>query len=204
MVVLVEMIVPYSYKFGKDINNNGLCDVDLRNLRVIEGRISGFMKKEKVLISSCLLGECVRYDGKGGTLGQDFLNCLTRDFELVPFCPECAGGLPTPRPPAEILGGEGSDVLAGDAQVTTAGGDDVTVQFVVGARAALECCQKEQIAICVLKERSPSCGSGYIYDGSFNKTLRPGRGVTAALLASEGVNVFSDEEFERFSQLNSV
>ena len=162
------------------------------------------MRKEKVLISSCLLGECVRYDGQGGTLDHDFLSCLTSGFDLVPFCPECTGGLPTPRPPAEIVGGEGSDVLAGKAKVISTGGDDVTAPFIAGARAALEHCVKEKITLCVLKERSPSCGTRYIYNGAFNKALRPGRGVTAALLASEGVDVFSDEEFERFRQFHLV
>ncbi len=167
---------------------------------IVEDLRNDLMRKEKVLISSCLLGECVRYDGKGGALDQNFLNVLKSNLELVSFCPEYAGGLPTSRPPAEITGGEGSDVLYFNAKVVTADGENVTEQFIAGGREALACCVKEGIKYAVLKERSPSCGVRYIYDGSFNKTIRQGRGVAAALLAAKGVHVFSDEEYIRFKQ----
>ena len=109
-------------------------------------------------------------------------------------CPEVDGGLGTPRPPAEIVGGDGADVLAGRARVLTAGGADVTAAYVEGARRALRAAQEAGATRAILKTRSPSCGKGDIYDGSFSRSLRAGDGVTAALLAEHGIEVLRDDE----------
>ena len=140
---------------------------------------------EKVLVSACLLGYTCRYDGR---------HCRARDLdvgpaELIPFCPEQAGGLPTPRKPAEIVDGDGEDVLDGKARVRTECGTNVTAQFLKGAQAALKLCQELDIKRALLKARSPSCGVSAIYDGAFRGTTRPGAGVTAALLRRHGIHV---------------
>ncbi len=111
---------------------------------------------------------------------------------VLPFCPETAGGLPIPRPPAEISGGTGGDVLSGDAMVLTRLGEDVTENFVTGARHALAAVELFDIRAAVLKEGSPSCGPTRIYDGSFRDRRVPGQGVAAALLAANKVTVFNE------------
>lgn len=109
-------------------------------------------------------------------------------------CPEEDGGLATPRPAAEIRGGDGSDVLDGRARVVTEGGVDVTEAYLEGARIALERAREAGARTAILKSRSPSCGRGCIYDGSFSRTLKEGEGVTAALLEREGIQVLTEEE----------
>ena len=150
---------------------------------------------EKVLISACLLGERVRYDGRGFAV-SGWLERWTREGRVVPLCPEVAGGLPVPRPPAEIERGAGSDVLAGNARLATREGVDVTAHFLAGATIALQTARREGIRVAVLKARSPSCGSGRIYDGTFSGTLRDGDGTTAALLRANGVAVFDESQLE--------
>jgi len=117
--------------------------------------------------------------------------------KALPVCPEKLGGLPMPRPPAEIQGGDGRDVLEGRARVVNREGMDVTPAFTAGARATLELARRHGIRIAILKERSPSCGSTAIYDGSFSGQTRSGQGVTAALLRSHGVKVFNEETWKR-------
>jgi uncharacterized protein YbbK (DUF523 family) len=112
----------------------------------------------------------------------------------VLVCPEEDGGLGTPRPAAEIVGGDGADVLKGTARVLTKGGVDVTEEYLAGARYAVEAARAAGAESAILKARSPSCGSGCIYDGSFSRTLKGGDGVTAALLRAEGVEVFSEQD----------
>ena len=109
-------------------------------------------------------------------------------------CPEVDGGLGTPRPAAEITGGDGADVLAGRARVVTRDGRDVTEAYVAGARRALEAARAAGAETAILKARSPSCGKGAVYDGSFSRALQSGDGVTAALLAKSGIRVVTDEE----------
>ncbi|MDD2059835.1 DUF523 domain-containing protein [Pseudomonas sp. GD03860] len=149
----------------------------------------------KVLVSACLLGQPVRYDGRSSG-HPDLLQQWQGEGRIVPLCPEVAGGLPTPRPPAEIPGGQGGAVLEGEAQVITVGGEDVTAQFVAGAQLALELVRKHGIRIAVLKAGSPSCGNQLTYDGTFSGTKVAGEGVTTALLRREGVLVFSELELE--------
>ena len=150
----------------------------------------------KILISACLLGEPVRYDGGGKLVRDDRLEAWQREGRLVPFCPEVAGGLGTPRPPAELVGGSGGDVLAGRATVRTAAGDDVGAAFRRGAALALALAQRAGIRIAILKARSPSCGSDGIYDGSHQRRLVPGVGVAAAALQQAGVRVFHEGQLE--------
>ena len=150
----------------------------------------------KILISACLLGERVRYHGGDAALSDTILDRWRREGRLVPFCPEVAGGLSVPRPPAEIQGAGGPAVLDGTARVVTSGGADVTEAFRAGARAALEAAVREGARIAVLKDASPSCGSRTIYDGTFAGRRRPGAGVTAALLAERQVRVFNEDELE--------
>lgn len=143
----------------------------------------------KILVSACLLGEAVRYDG-----GHQFCDDpRLRDWQergwLVPVCPEVLGGLPTPRSPAEIQNGDGSAVLLGIAHVRTQSGLDVTTQFISGATKALECAQAQNVVLAVLASRSPSCGSSVIYSGNFDGVKRPGMGVTTALLRAHGIRV---------------
>ena len=151
---------------------------------------------EKILISACLVGRKVRYDGEASTPQGEWIQRWRRQGRLVPVCPEVAGGLAVPRLPAELVGGDGEDVLDGRATLCTAGGEDVTQAFVDGAHRALEVARREAIRVAILKARSPSCGAAQVYDGTFSKTLQVGMGVAAALLRREGIVVFSDEELD--------
>ncbi len=150
----------------------------------------------KILISACLVGQYCRYDGGTCSLGAQQLEALARHFEPVPYCPEVEGGLPTPRVPAEIQGGAGADVLAGRASVRNRNGEDVTEAYLTGAEKAAALVKREGIRLAVLKARSPACGSGQIYDGSFSGRLIPGDGVTAAKLREMGVQIYSEENLQ--------
>ncbi|MFJ9552671.1 DUF523 domain-containing protein [Nocardiopsis sp. NPDC101807] len=149
----------------------------------------------KVLVSACLMGRKVRYDGRSKTIGDDRVARWREEGRLVVHCPEIAGGLPVPRPPAEIEpGATAADVLAGRARILTPEGADVTEHFVRGARAALATVREHGVEVAVLKESSPSCGSRQVYDGTFGGRKLAGAGVTAQLLRDHGVAVFNEEE----------
>ena len=157
----------------------------------------------KVLVSRCLLGHRVRYDGgASGPYAQ--LAQWQAEGRVIALCPEVAGGLPTPRAAAEIPGGQGREVLAGRAPVLTAEGEDVTAAFVSGAQQALELVGRHGIRIAILKANSPSCGNVQTYDGSFSGVKVEGQGVTAALLAEAGVQVFSELELEEAARALAV
>lgn len=147
---------------------------------------------EPVLVSACLAGRACRYDGAANP--DDEVARLVAEGRAVLVCPEEDGGLGTPRPPAEIVGGDGHDVLEGSARVVTASGTDVTDEYVRGAHIALEVARRTGAREAVLKSRSPSCGKGCIYDGSFSRTEKEGDGVTAALLAREGIRIRTEAE----------
>ncbi|WP_397455383.1 DUF523 domain-containing protein [Pseudomonas versuta] len=150
---------------------------------------------QKVLVSRCLLGHRVRYDGgASGPYGQ--LARWQDEGRIIALCPEVAGGLPTPRAPAEIPGGQGLDVLNGKAPVMTSEGEDVTAAFMDGAQQALALVNRHGIRIAILKANSPSCGNVQTYDGSFSGVKVEGQGVTAALLAGAGVQVFSELQLD--------
>ncbi|NOH24846.1 DUF523 domain-containing protein [Vibrio europaeus] len=152
---------------------------------------------EKVLVSSCLVGNKVRYNASCLSIPEPDFHWLQSNTELVIFCPEVSAGLPTPRAPAEIISGKGIDVLSGSANVVGDDGIDVTAQFVVGAENALKRCRQQQIKYAVLAEGSPSCGSSKIYDGTFSGTKITGSGVTAALLERNGLKVFSQHTIDQ-------
>ncbi len=149
---------------------------------------------DRILISACLLGRPVRYDGNGKRLDDLRLDRWQSEGRLVPICPELMGELPVPRPAAEIAGGSGADVLAGRARVITSTGEDMTAAFVAGAKLALDLARKNSCAYALLIDRSPSCGSLQIYDGSFSGHRIAGAGVTAALLSEHGIAVYADHE----------
>ena len=150
----------------------------------------------RILISACLLGQPVRYDGGGKPVEHEQIARWQAEGRLLPLCPEMAGGLPVPRPAAEIEDGDAASVLQGRLRVMTAAGDDVSRYFIDGAEWALVRCREEGIRIAILKENSPSCGSGHVHDGTHSGTLVAGQGVTSALLRSAGIRVFSEHEIE--------
>jgi uncharacterized protein YbbK (DUF523 family) len=143
-----------------------------------------------IVVSACLLGVNCKYSG-GNNLSDNALN-LGR--HIVPVCPEQLGGLSTPRPPAEIVGGDGHDVLAGKAKVLTSTGKDVTKCFIDGAEATALLAEITGAQTAVLKANSPSCGVNHIYDGTFSHCKRSGDGVTAALLKQRGLKIITEEE----------
>ena len=152
------------------------------------------IKMEKILISACLVGEHVRYNGIAMEFDNQILKYWGNNELVVAICPEVAGGLPVPRSCSEISGGDGSQVLNGHKKVINSNGQDVTKYFLAGAQKALELATLWGIRVAILKEGSPSCGSGYIYDGSFSKIKKPGKGVAAALLEEKGIRVFNERE----------
>lgn len=139
-------------------------------------------KKQRVLVSACLLGIHCRYNGQG-VLDAD-VKALMDIAELIPVCPEILGGLATPRPPAERL----------EDRVVTVEGCDVTAQYQKGAEETLHLAKLFGCTCAVLKERSPSCGSGRIYDGSHTRTITEGNGMTAEYLLKAGICVFGETE----------
>ena len=137
---------------------------------------------KSILVSACLLGEPCRYDGKSKPCPA--VLALSSRYTLVPVCPEVLGGLPTPRTPSEIVG---ERVLMRD-------GRDVTQNYHRGAEIALECAEAHGCDTAILKERSPSCGCGKIYDGTFTRTPKDGNGITASILLSHGIRVLGESE----------
>lgn len=139
---------------------------------------------EKILISACLVGDKVKYDGHSNY--NEKVKLLLEKYELVPFCPEVEGGLTTPRKPSERV----------KDRVKMEGGKDVTKNFQNGAELALNICLYLGIKIAILKENSPSCGVNKIYDGSFSHKLIDGQGVTTELLKRKGIKVISENEID--------
>lgn len=142
----------------------------------------------KLLVSACLLGIPCRYDGKAKPCKE--VLSLENNFEMVPFCPEVSGGLSIPREPSECVGERVKNRL----------GEDVTDAFVKGAEEALALCRKEGIELCLLKERSPSCGTNERYDGTFSGKTVPLPGVTARLLSENGILVFSETQIDEIKK----
>lgn len=147
-----------------------------------------------ILVSSCLAGLEVRYNGTHSL--DNKISKLVRENKAVTICPELLGGFSTPREPAEIIGGDGDDVLDGKAKVVEKSGNDVTELYIKGAYAALEKAKKLNATIVVLKENSPSCGSSIIYNGEFKGKKIAGNGVTSALFRRHGLQVLSEEQFD--------
>jgi uncharacterized protein YbbK (DUF523 family) len=153
----------------------------------------------KILISSCLLGEDVRYDGDNSSIAFNpnvsfslkelFMDILC-DNEIYSFCPEVAGGLGVPRISAEIVKNDKPFI------VQNAEGADVTINFLVGAKKALDVCTQEDIKVALLKANSPSCGNINIYDGTFSNNLIKGQGLSARLLKENGIEVFNETQLK--------
>jgi uncharacterized protein YbbK (DUF523 family) len=156
------------------------------------------MPPKVILVSACLLGLKTKYDGSHNCRPE--VLALREQAQLIPICPEQLGGLTTPRPAAEIQGGDGHAVLKGGAEVRTAAGEHCTAAFQRGARETWQLAQVLAAEGALLKARSPSCGSGYIYNGLFSGHTKAGDGVTAALLKSKGLAVFTEEELKQFKQ----
>ena len=147
--------------------------------------------KRKILISACLLGEKVKYDGGDNALHVSLIEAWQEEGLLVPLCPEVMGGLSIPRIPSEVVFGQ--------KRVINALGEDVTEAFNKGAKEALRIAQQESVVMAILKARSPSCGKGVIYDGTFSGTKVSDSGITCKLLQEQGIAVFSEEELEKAS-----
>ncbi|MBB4568522.1 DUF523 domain-containing protein [Rhizobium leucaenae] len=152
----------------------------------------------KILVSACLMGHAVRYDGRSKPLIHPAIERWREEGRLVTICPEMSAGMAVPRPPAEIAdGAAGEDVLAGSARVIEVTGGDITTAFRQAAENALALAQETGCLYALLIDGSPSCGSGFIYDGTFSGGRHMGHGVTAALLKQAGVEVYSDREIDR-------
>jgi uncharacterized protein YbbK (DUF523 family) len=153
----------------------------------------------KILVSSCLLGEDVKYDGTNSSIASNpkvsfslkelFMDILC-DNEIYSFCPEVAGGLGVPRIPAEIIKRDKPFI------VQNQNGEDVTINFLLGAKKALDLCKEENIKVALMKANSPSCGNIKTYDGTFTKNLIEASGLTAKLLKENGIEVFNENELK--------
>ncbi len=149
-------------------------------------------RRERVwIVSACLVGERCRYDGERANEGARARLGLLDGDAVVPVCPEVAGGLPTPRTPAHLVGGDGHDVLSGRARVIDDAGRDVTDAYTRGAQVALDAARAHGATHACLKARSPSCGVGRIYR---EQGLGDGDGVAAAALKRAGLTVLTDED----------
>ena len=155
-----------------------------------------------ILVSACLLGQKVRYDGAAKTLDDERLSRWAERGWLHPICPELLGGLPVPRLPAEIEPGhDGTSVLSGQGRILDLHGGDVTDAFLQGAKIAVATAQKHGCKFALLTEGSPSCGTDVIYSGHHDGVRRAGMGVVTAALTQAGVQVFSSEQIGMLAAL---
>jgi len=141
------------------------------------------VQSSPIVVSACLLGETCRFDGRG-KYNSELLELL-KDQTIIPICPEVEGGLPTPRPPAEIRG----------SGVFRKNGEDVSAAFLKGASISTEKSVSSHVTQAILKSRSPACGCGKVYDGSFSNTLIDGDGIFTQQLKSAGIACISDEQY---------
>lgn len=149
---------------------------------------------EKILVSSCLIGKKCSYDG--GHRKSEPVMELCRDHGCVDVCPELLGGFAVPREKHELVSGTGADVLEGRATITSESGIDRTREFLSGAAAVLAAAKHAGVRLAILKSKSPSCGKGKVYDGTFTGNLVPGNGVTCELLLRNGIAVFTETEVD--------
>lgn len=147
-----------------------------------------------ILISACLVGQNVRYDG-GNKLNNE-LKTLVDQGLAKPICPEILGGLTTPRNPAEIVGGDGFDVLENKAKIIDNQGNNVTDEYINGAIKALDICKKMKCKTLILKSDSPTCSSQNIYSGQFDGSKKQGIGIFAALLIKNGIQIYDEKNYK--------
>lgn len=136
-----------------------------------------------ILVSSCLLGKNCKYNG--GNNNCEDIKKLSSKYNLIEICPEVMGGLPTPRYPSEII----------NDKVINKIGEDVTEKFILGAKLSLDLTKQYNVKYAILKENSPSCGYGCIYDGTFSGNKIKGNGITADLLYKNGVVILNEKNF---------
>lgn len=148
---------------------------------------------DKILISRCFLGDNVRYNSVVLAFKHPLLELWQQQKRFITICPEVAGGLSVPREPAEIQ--------QNSHKVMTESGNNVSAQFNLGAQQALNLCQQHNIRFALLKESSPSCGSTFVYDGTFTNNKILGQGVTSQLLVQHNIKVFSEETIEALEKL---
>ena len=146
--------------------------------------------KKKLLISSCLIGKNVKYNGSSNKLDDETLSSLEENFILIDFCPEVEGGLPTPRTPCEIIS-------QNPLKIINKKGIDKTKEFTQGAKLTLDLCKKQDISISLLKANSPSCSSKYIYDGTFSSKKIEGLGITAQLLKNNNITLYDEINIDK-------
>ncbi|PJZ04644.1 DUF523 domain-containing protein [Pantoea rodasii] len=155
---------------------------------------------ERILVSACLMGFTVRYNGSDKLLISSTLARWRAEQRLVIHCPELAAGLKTPRLPAEIRGGSAEQVLSGQADILESNGDNVTQHYILAAWLALRAAQDAQCRFALLTDGSPTCGSQQIYDGRFSGEKIAGNGVAAALLRQHGIEVFNETQLHALIQ----
>lgn len=157
-------------------------------------RSKGPSKKSspKFIVSACLAGIDCTYNGKNKL--EQSIRKLVISGAAIPVCPEVLGGSPIPREACEISGGDGKKVLAGKVKVRTVSGEDVTPKLISGARKTLLMVKRLGIKHAILKAKSPSCGRGMIYDGTFTGTLKKGNGVTTELLLKHGIKIYNEKD----------
>ncbi len=141
--------------------------------------------KEKILVSSCLLGKNVKYDGTNNCLSKILLDKLDDKYEIYSFCPEVEGGLPTPRIPCEII-------AQNPLKIINKNNIDKTKEFIKGANLAFSLCKKNNIKLALLKANSPSCSSEFIYDGTFSSSKIKGLGTTTTLLQKHDIKIYDE------------
>ncbi|MDD5618266.1 MAG: DUF523 domain-containing protein [Candidatus Omnitrophica bacterium] len=152
-------------------------------------------KEKKYIVSACLIGKACFYDGSSRCI-PEIKDLFDRGLAIA-LCPEELSGFKAPRPAIEIFAGTGEDVLKGKAYVFNKEGKDVSINVIKGSKEFLNIAQENEIKKAILKARSPCCGRGSIYDGTFSGKLKKGNGVTAALLLRHNIDVVTDEEFLR-------
>jgi len=151
-----------------------------------------------ILVSACLCGVNCKYDG--GNNFNEFLYQKLKEGKLIPICPEQLGGMTTPRFPSEIIG-SAKDVLKGKGQVVNIKGEDVTKFFIKGAYETLNIAKAFNCKAAILKSKSPSCGKGYVYDGTFSNKLKEGNGITVEFLLKNGVEVVDEKDVAAIEKL---
>ena len=152
--------------------------------------------KKFILISKCLLGYPVRYDASSKRVENLILTDWEQQNVLIAVCPEMLGGLCCPRKPAEIQTSQNKAIIFEKTRILNTDKVDVSTAYYLGAKKTLQICQKFGITIALLKEKSPSCGVNFRYDGSFSRKIISGSGVTTSLLKKNGIFVFSENQIE--------